>query len=86
MDFSKTDFWAAIFLTVTADTALLSDDRELRRLVRDPLRSTSMVEDVVGYRDVVVVTGVDVGLGTVERMELERRTAIGELVLFDGLS
>lgn len=27
--------------TVLTDVALLSDDRELRRLVRDPLRSTS---------------------------------------------
>lgn len=75
-----------MFLTVTADTALFRDDRELRRLVRDPLRSTSILEDVVGYREMVIGTGVDVGLGVVVRMELDRRTAIGELVLFEGLS
>lgn len=80
------DFCAAIFLTVTADTALLSDDRELRRLVRDPLRSTSTDEAAVGYREMVVVTGVDVGLGVVVRIELERLTATGEFVLFEGLS
>lgn len=71
---------------MTAETALLSEDRELRRLVLEPLRSTSIAEDVVGYREMVAGTGVDVGLGVVVRMELERRTAIGELVLFAGLS
>lgn len=40
MDFSSADRWAATFFTVTAETALFSDERELRRLVRLPLRST----------------------------------------------
>lgn len=75
-----------MFLTVIADTALFKDDRELRRLVRDPLRSTSLEVDVVGYRIMVAGTGVDVGLDVVVRIELVRRTAVGEFVLFDGLS
>lgn len=87
MDFSKTDFWAAMFLTVTAETALLSEDRELLRLVRDPLRSTSVEMDVVGYRDVAVESnGVDMGRGVVVRIELDRRTAFGEFVVLAVLS
>lgn len=84
MDFSSTDFCEAMFLTVTAETALLSDDPELRRLVRDPLRSTSIAEDVVGYREMVAVPGV--GLAVVVRMELVRLAAIGELVALEAVS
>lgn len=75
-----------MFLTVTADTALFRDDRELRRLVRDPLRSTSIGAGCeVGWRrDGSVV--VAVGLLAVVRMELARRTAIGELIRRDEFS
>lgn len=41
MDFSRAERWAATFLTVTADTALFSEERDDLRLVRLPLRSTS---------------------------------------------
>lgn len=40
------DFWPT-FRTVFVETALFSDDLELRRLVRDPLRSTASTELVV---------------------------------------
>lgn len=65
---------------MTVDTPLFSDERELRKLVREPLRSTSM--------DVCFVTlagaaleGVrrSVDAGAVRR-EAVRRTVIGEFI------
>lgn len=63
-----------IFLTVLVDTALLRDDRELLKLVRELLRSTSSRRfgnalgrlkvccDVSGLRSEAVRLGVDVAL------------------------
>lgn len=41
MDEAEADCLSGIFFTVFVDTALLSDDRELLKLVRELLRSTS---------------------------------------------
>lgn len=65
---------SGIFFTVFVDTALLSDDRELLKLVRELLRSTSSRRlgkafgrlndccDVSGLRSDAVRRGVDVAL------------------------